>query len=145
MQEGSIVRDKKELAVAIIALVTILIIIGFGIGTVRNYCQILKAEKAEIQQELQKTQQQLLDIQQQKAGYKEGKYTMITNLSSSMYLNRIPANFEKINPWTDVNGVSGFDVTINGTHYRYVEGHIELPQLHLYAPYMNVVSDSVWP
>lgn len=68
----------------------------------------------------------------------EQPYTMITNLSSSMYLNRIPAKFDNAQPWTDVNGVSGFDVTIDGTHYRYVEGHIEGSQLTLYAPYLYV-------
>lgn len=117
-----------------------MLVYGTYVFNLSAECRILRQENAELQQQLQA-------LQQQKAGYKEGKYTMITNLSSSMYLNRIPANFEKINPWTDVNGVSGFDITINGTHYRYVEGHIEWPQLALYAPEMHleVVSDTEWP
>lgn len=108
-----------------------MLVYGTYVFNLSAECRILRQENAELQQQLQA-------LQQQKAGYKEGKYTMITNLSSSMYLNRIPANFEKINPWTDVNGVSGFDITINGTHYRYVEGHIEMPQLSLYAPYLCI-------
>jgi type II secretory pathway pseudopilin PulG len=94
-----------------------------------------------------KLQNQLQSIQQQKAGYTEGKYTLITNLSSSIYLNRIPNNFDKIYPWEDVNGVKGFD-TISGDMYlRYVEGHIQWPQLSLYAPnlHMEVVSEKKIP
>jgi hypothetical protein len=92
-------------------------------------------------------EKQLQDLQQQKEGYKEGKYTLITNLSSSIYLNKIPASLDKIDRWEDVNGVKFFDVTINGTHYRYVEGHIQMPQLALYAPnlHMEVVSEKVGP
>jgi hypothetical protein len=77
----------------------------------------------------------------------EGKYTLITNLSSSIYLNSIPAGLNNLDKWEDVNGVQFFDVTKDGTLYRYVEGHIEWPQLALYAPNMclEVVSDSEWP
>jgi hypothetical protein len=122
-------------------LLFLVIIIGV-IGWAIFMKQIIALEDENIE-----LKQQIQTIQQQKQGFKEGKYTMITNLSSSMYLNRIPANFERINPWTDVNGVSGFDVTINGTHYRYVEGHIEMPQLSLYAPnlHLEVVSEKEWP
>ena len=64
-------------------------------------------------------------------------YTMITNLCSAMYINSITIPDNAVY-WTDVNGVSGFDVTVGTTHYRYVEGHIEMPQLSLYAPYLYV-------
>jgi predicted nucleic acid-binding Zn ribbon protein len=66
-----------------------------------------------------------------------GKYTMITNLSSAMYINSVIIPKDALR-WTDVNGVSGFDVTIGTTHYRYVEGHIEPLQLNLYAPYLYI-------
>jgi hypothetical protein len=66
-----------------------------------------------------------------------GKYTMITNLSSAMYINSVIIPKDALR-WTDTNGVSGFDVTIGTTHYRYVEGHIEPLQLNLYAPYLYV-------
>jgi hypothetical protein len=67
----------------------------------------------------------------------EGKYTMITNLSSAMYINSVIVPPDALR-WTDTNGVSGFDVTVGTTHYRYVEGHIEPLQLNLYAPYLYV-------
>jgi hypothetical protein len=67
----------------------------------------------------------------------EGKYTMITNLSSAMYINSVIVPPDALR-WTDTNGVSGFDVTIGTTHYRYVEGHIEPLQLNLYAPYLYI-------
>jgi hypothetical protein len=66
-----------------------------------------------------------------------GKYTMITNLSSAMYINSVIVPPDALR-WTDTNGVSGFDVTIGTTHYRYVEGHIEPLQLNLYAPYLYI-------
>jgi hypothetical protein len=77
----------------------------------------------------------------------EGKYTLVMNLSSSIYMNRIPANYEIVHPWTDVNGVSGFDTVEGNMYLRYIEGHIEWPQLSLYAPDMKleVVSDTKWP
>jgi hypothetical protein len=127
-----VIRNWLPFLVMIIGLIGLAIFIKEGIA--------LEDENAQLKQQLQALQQE-----SKQETYKEGKYTMITNLSSSMYLNRIPANFERINPWTDVNGVSGFDVTINGTHYRYVEGHIEMPQLSLYAPYLVMVSDLEWP
>ena len=67
----------------------------------------------------------------------EAPYTMVTNLCSSMYINSVTIPSDALR-WTDVNGVSGFDVTVGTTHYRYVEGHIEMPQLSLYAPYLYV-------
>jgi hypothetical protein len=92
-------------------------------------------------------EKQLQSIRQDKAGFKEGKYTLITNLSSSIYLNRIPNNFDKIYPWEDVNGVKGFDTISGGLYLRYVEGHIQWPQLALYAPemHMEAVSETKWP
>jgi hypothetical protein len=68
----------------------------------------------------------------------DGKYTMITNLSSAMYVNSVTVDTNNAIYWTDTNGVSGFDVTVGTTHYRYVEGHIEPLQLNLYAPYLYV-------
>jgi hypothetical protein len=76
-------------------------------------------------------------IAQLQAPLTEGKYTMITNLSSAMYVNSVTVPSDALR-WTDVNGVSGFDVTVGTTHYRYVEGHIEPLQLSLYAPYLYV-------
>ena len=67
----------------------------------------------------------------------EAPYTMITNLCSSMYINSVTIPKDALK-WTDVNGVSGFDVTVGTTHYRYVEGHIEPLQINLYAPYLYV-------
>ena len=64
-------------------------------------------------------------------------YTMITNLCSSMYINSVTIPKDALR-WTDVNGVSGFDVTVGTTHYRYVEGHIDPMQINLYAPYLYV-------
>jgi hypothetical protein len=132
--------NRRTFGYFVIVLIIILIVVATALSFSLKESEILEEESAELKQQLQ-------TLQQDKQGFKEGKYTMITNLSSSMYLNRIPANFERINPWTDVNGVSGFDVTINGTHYRYVEGHIEMPQLSLYAPnlHLEVVSEKEWP
>ena len=67
----------------------------------------------------------------------EANYTMITNLCSSMYINSVTIPTDALR-WTDVNGVSGFDITVGTTHYRYVEGHIEPMQINLYAPYLYV-------
>ena len=64
----------------------------------------------------------------------EAPYTMITNLSSAMYINSVTVPSDALH-WTDTNGISGFDVTVGTTHYRYVEGHVEPLQLNLYAPY----------
>jgi sugar lactone lactonase YvrE len=66
------------------------------------------------------------------------QYTMITNLSSAIYVNKVTVDTDNAIYWTDTNGVSGFDVTVGTTHYRYVEGHIEALQLNLYAPYLYV-------
>ena len=67
----------------------------------------------------------------------EANYTMITNLCSSMYINSVTIPTDALH-WTDVNGISGFDITVGTTHYRYVEGHIEAMQINLYAPYLYV-------
>ena len=45
--------------------------------------------------------------------------------------------------WTDVNGVSGFDIVRGTSHYRYVEGHIVGSQLYLYAQYINIIDDEL--
>jgi hypothetical protein len=66
------------------------------------------------------------------------EYTMITNLSAVMYVKSVTIDTDNAIYWTDVNGVSGFDITVGTTHYRYVEGHVEPPQLSLYAPYLYV-------
>jgi hypothetical protein len=106
----------------------------YKVDHLESYIEIL--EQAEIQEEAQRASKVI-----------EGKYTLITNLSSSIYMNSIPDNFEKIHPWTDANGVSGFDTIVGNMYLRYVEGHILMPQLALYAPNMHleVVSDSEWP
>ena len=72
----------------------------------------------------------------------EAPYTMITNLCSSMYINSVTIPTDALK-WTDVNGVSGFDITVGTTHYRYVEGHIMGSQLYLYAPYINIIDDEL--
>jgi hypothetical protein len=127
-----VIRNCLLFIIMIIGVIGLVMFIKDGIA--------LEEENAELKQQLQ-------TLQQDKQGFKEGKYTLITNLSSSIYLNRIPASLSKEQWWEDVNGVKFFDVTINGTHYRYVEGHIEWPQLALYAPNMSMqmVSDSKWP
>jgi hypothetical protein len=106
----------------------------YKVDHLESYIEIL--EQAEIQEEAQRASKVI-----------EGKYTLITNLSSSIYMNRIPDNFDKVHPWTDANGVSGFDTIVGNMYLRYVEGHIRMPQLALYAPNMHleVVSDSEWP
>jgi hypothetical protein len=86
--------------------------------------------------ELQEQNKIIAELQAQPQAT-EGKYTMITNLSSAMYINSVIIPKDALR-WTDTNGVSGFDVTIGTTHYRYVEGHIEPLQLNLYAPYLYV-------
>jgi hypothetical protein len=116
--------------------------LGFSITLligVREY-RALEVKNIELEKQLQ-------IALQEKNIFKDGEYTMITNLSSSMYVNRIPKNLEGVLLWTDVNGVSGFDIEVGSTHYRYVEGHIEMPQLALYAPniHMEVVSEKEGP
>jgi hypothetical protein len=71
----------------------------------------------------------------------EGKYTMITDLSSVMYVEKVTIDTSEAVYWTDTNDVSGFDVVVGTTHYRYIEGHILGKQLNLYAPYLNIVDD----
>ncbi len=139
--------NRRDFSCFVIVMFVMVIAVSIYLSFVLKDCKMLEAKNTELQKQLQTTQQQLLDLQQQKAGYTEGKYTLITNLSSSIYLNRIPNNFDKIYPWEDVNGVKGFDTISGGLYLRYVEGHIEWPQLSLYAPEMHleVVSDSKWP
>ena len=69
----------------------------------------------------------------------ESQYTMITDLSTVMYVDSVTVDMEDAVYWTDTNGVSGFDVVVGTTHYRYVEGHIMGSQLYLYAPYINII------
>lgn len=130
--------SKKE-SVSRILIMLVVSALGFSF--------LLADKNTDLKAENTKLQQQLQAIQQEKEGFKEGKYTLITNLSSSMYVNRIPKNLEGALPWTDVNGVSGFDIEVGNTHYRYVEGHIEMPQLALYAPeiHLEVVSEKEGP
>lgn len=125
-------------------IVSILIItIAFLAGLYMN----LKDDYHFLESRYIELQQQLQSMQQEKQDFKEGKYTLITNLSSSIYLNSIPASLEKEQWWEDVNGVRFCDVTANGTHYRYVEGHIPIAQLPLYAPnlHVEVVSEKPEP
>jgi hypothetical protein len=88
--------------------------------------------------EQERENDKLMEQLQQQEQTIDGEYTLITNLSSVMYLKQIPAKFDNAQPWTDVNGVSGFDVSIGNTHLRYVEGHIQGSQLSLYAPYLYI-------
>lgn len=131
--------SRRDFGYFVIAIIMILIIVAIRLGFAFKECETLKTKNMEIEQQLQ-------TIQQAKQGFTEGKYTLITNLSSSIYLNRIPNNFDKVYPWEDVNGVKGFDTVSGGLYLRYIEGHIEWPQLALYAPemHMEVVSDTKW-
>lgn len=137
----------KSKIISTIGTIFLLIIFIVSPFMVMREKSIIKAENVALKQELQVVQEEYQKLKQQKAGFTEGKYTLITNLSSSIYLNRIPNNFDKIYPWEDVNGVKGFDTVSGGLYLRYVEGHIEWPQLALYAPNMHleVVSESKWP
>ena len=132
-----VIRNWALFIVMIIGLIGAVMFIKEGIA--------LEDENAELQRQIEALQQEQQEPEQE--AYIEGKYTLITDLSSSIYLNRIPVSLAKEQRWEDVNGVWFFDVTKDGTHYRYVEGHIEWPQLSLYAPKMRleVVSDSKWP
>ena len=110
---------KKSLILLCLILVVLLFVqAGAGIRELQEQDKII----AELQAEPKEIEQ---------------PYTMITNLCSSMYINSVIIPKDAIK-WTDVNGVSGFDVTVGTTHYRYVEGHIEPLQLNLYAPYLYV-------
>jgi hypothetical protein len=88
--------------------------------------------------DLQDQDKIIAQLQQPQQQQELKKYTMITNLSSAMYVNSVTVDTNNAIYWTDTNGVSGFDVTVGTTHYRYVEGHIEALQLNLYAPYLYV-------
>jgi type II secretory pathway pseudopilin PulG len=127
-----VIRNLLFLITFIIGVIGLVMFIQDGIA--------LENENAYLKQQLQA-------LQQEKQDFKEGKYTLITNLSSSIYLNGIPASLEKEQWWEDVNGVKFCDVTTNGTHYRYVEGHIPIAQLPLYAPnlHVEVVSEKTEP
>lgn len=110
---------KKSLILLCLILVVLLFVqAGAGIRELQEQDKII----AELQAEPKEIEQ---------------PYTMITNLCSSMYINSVTIPKDAIK-WTDVNGVSGFDVTVGTTHYRYVEGHIEPLQINLYAPYLYV-------
>ena len=137
----NIKTDKEVRNVAIALILVIVIACSYMFYSIYVLKKIMN-ENVSLKQQLQvikETEQKPEDI--------EGQYTLITNLSSSIYLNRIPNNFEKIYPWEDINGVKGFDTVSGGLYLRYVEGHIEWPQLSLYAPemHMEVVSDTKWP
>lgn len=134
--------SRRDFGYFVIMLIVMLVAESIYTSFVLKDNEILQEKNASLQQQLQSIQQE--QAAERKA-YKEGPYTMITDLSSFMYINGVSEDVEGAVHWTDVNGVSGFDITINGTHYRYVQGHIEMPQLALYAPYMTVMSDSVWP
>ena len=110
---------KKSLAILCLILATLLFV------QANAYMGELK-EQDKIIAELQAQPQPI-----------NGPYTMITNLCSSMYINSVTIPKDALR-WTDVNGVSGFDVTVGTTHYRYVEGHIDPMQINLYAPYLYV-------
>ena len=73
----------------------------------------------------------------------EAQYTMITDLSTVMYVDSVTMDMKDAVYWTDTNRVSGFDVVRGTTHYRYVEGHIMGSQLYLYAPYINIIDDEL--
>jgi len=110
---------KKSLILLCLILVVLLFVqAGAGIRELQEQDKII----AELQAEPKEIEQ---------------PYTMITNLCSSMYINSVTIPKDAIK-WTDVNGVSGFDVTVGTTHYRYVEGHIDALQINLYAPYLYV-------
>ncbi|HUV84357.1 MAG TPA: hypothetical protein VMV86_01545 [Methanosarcinales archaeon] len=87
--------------------------------------------------DLQEQDKIIAQLQTEQQAPTEGPYTMITNLSSAIYINSVIIPKDALR-WTDVNGISGFDVTVGTTHYRYVEGHVEPKQLNLYAPYLYV-------
>jgi len=114
---------KKSLAILCLILATLLFV------QANSYMGDLREQDAIIAQ-----------LQQPKAIDKP--YTMITNLCSSMYINSVTIPSDALK-WTDVNGVSGFDITVGTTHYRYVEGHIMGSQLYLYAPYINIIDDEL--
>ncbi len=110
---------KKSLILLCLILVVLLFVqAGAGIRELQEQDKII----AELQAEPKEIEQ---------------PYTMITNLCSSMYINSVTIPKDAIK-WTDVNGVSGFDITVGTTHYRYVEGHIDPMQINLYAPYLYV-------
>lgn len=92
-----------------------------------------KAENQRLQMELA--------YKEQVAPVLEAPYTQITDLSSVMYVNRVTIDTTNAVYWTDVNGISGFDVTMGDTLYRYVEGHIQGRQLALYAPYISYMDE----
>jgi hypothetical protein len=112
-------KTKSLIALCLILIVLLFVQAGAFIADLQDQDKIIA--------QLQQPQQQELK-----------QYTMITNLSSAMYVNSVIVDTDNAIYWTDTNGVSGFDVTVGTTHYRYVEGHIEALQLSLYAPYLYV-------
>jgi ABC-type microcin C transport system permease subunit YejE len=134
--------NRRTFGYYVIVLIVTLIGVSLYLSFTLKDNEILEEKNEKLQQQLQAMKQK-----SEQEAYTEGEYTMITNLSSSIYLNRIPNNFDKIYPWEDANGVKGFDTISGDLYLRYVEGHIQWPQLALYAPEMSmqVVSDSKWP
>lgn len=65
----------------------------------------------------------------------EEPYTMITNLKSHLYMKSITVDMSKAHLWTDINGVSGFDIYDNGCVIRYIKEHVMPDQMHWYAPH----------
>lgn len=121
---------KRDIKLILCLLFMILIFLVTMLTGIKEY-RTLEVKNIDLEKQLQ-------TVQQDQEVYKEGPYTMITNLSSSMYIDGITNDVEGAVYWTNVNGVSGFDVMISGTHYRYVEGHILPPQLVLYAPNLRL-------
>jgi hypothetical protein len=116
------------------------IVMGLMFGLIIG--QMYFNNKLEQQVDILKTYTQQLENKAAEASnITEGKYTMITDLSSVMYVEKVTIDTSEAVYWTDTNDVSGFDVVVGTTHYRYVEGHIIGPQLSLYAPYLNIIDD----
>jgi hypothetical protein len=120
------------------------IVMGLMFGMIVG--QMYFNNKLEQQVDILKTYTQQLENKAAEASnITEGKYTMITDLSSVMYVEKVTIDTSEAVYWTDTNNVSGFDVVVGTTHYRYVEGQILGKQLSLYAPYISIVSDTEWP
>jgi hypothetical protein len=116
------------------------IVMGLMFGIIIG--QMYFNNKLEQQVDILKTYTQQLESKAAEASnITEGQYTMITDLSSVMYVEKVTIDTSEAVYWTDTNDVSGFDVVVGTTHYRYVKGHILGKQLYLYAPYLNIVDD----
>jgi hypothetical protein len=105
-----------------------------------TYNAIKIGQVNEVKAEIQRLKTELA-YKEQEAPALEAPYTQITDLSSVMYVNRVTIDTTNAVYWTDVNGISGFDVTMGDTLYRYVEGHIQGRQLALYAPYISYMDE----